>query len=61
MDTGANGTCTSSTTPNLAPAGYDWSTSKSADRFNRMRDALKRQTREIIYNLCIWGTADVFS
>lgn len=61
MDTGANGTCTSNTTSNLAPEGYDWSTSKSAERFNRMRDALKRQTREIIYNLCIWGTADVFS
>lgn len=26
-----------------------------------MRDALSKQDREILYNLCIWGTADVFS
>ena len=26
-----------------------------------MRDALAKQDREIIYNLCIWGQADVYS
>lgn len=25
-----------------------------------MRDALAKQNRDILYNLCIWGTADVF-
>ncbi|KID99579.1 alpha-galactosidase, partial [Metarhizium majus ARSEF 297] len=58
---GPNGTCSRSQNPRLAPAGYDWSRSKSAQRFNRMRDALARQDREILYNLCIWGTADVTS
>ncbi|KAK9441682.1 alpha-galactosidase [Metarhizium brunneum] len=58
---GPNGTCSRSQNPRLAPDGYDWSKSKSAQRFNRMRDALARQDREILYNLCIWGTADVTS
>lgn len=26
-----------------------------------MRDALAKQSREIVFNLCIWGVADVFS
>ncbi|OAQ66120.1 glycoside hydrolase family 27 [Pochonia chlamydosporia 170] len=58
---GFNGTCSRDQNPKLAPDGYDWSKSKSAERFNRMRDALSKQDREILYNLCIWGTADVFS
>ncbi|KAK2590681.1 hypothetical protein QQS21_011641 [Conoideocrella luteorostrata] len=58
---GKNGTCSKSNNPSLAPPNYDWSKSKSAQRFNRMRDALAKQKRKIIYNLCIWGTADVFS
>lgn len=61
VKTGPNGTCSTALTPNLAPPGYDWSKSKSATRFNRMRDALRKQDREILYNMCIWGTADVFS
>lgn len=60
-NTSANGTCTKEKEPRLAPPGYDWSKSKSAQRFNRMRDALKKQSRKILYSLCIWGTADVFS
>ncbi|KAL6873004.1 glycoside hydrolase family 27 protein [Trichoderma novae-zelandiae] len=61
VQTGPNGTCTTALEPNLAPPGYDWSTSKSAERFNAMRDALANQSREIVLSLCIWGEADVFS
>ncbi|KAF8426768.1 alpha-galactosidase [Tirmania nivea] len=36
-----------------APAGYDWSTSKTAKRYNAMRDALHTDTkRNILY---FWG------
>lgn len=56
-----NGTCTRETTPRLAPEGYDWSKSKSAERYNRMRDALAKQERAILFAVCIWGRADVFS
>ena len=61
VNTTANGTCNRDLDPDLAPAGYDWSTSNSATRFNRMRDALAEQEREILLSMCIWGTADVFS
>ncbi|KAH0491182.1 hypothetical protein TgHK011_002624 [Trichoderma gracile] len=61
VQTGPNGTCSTALEPNLAPPGYDWSTSKSAERFNAMRDALAKQSREIVLSLCIWGVADVFS
>ncbi|UNI17038.1 Alpha-galactosidase [Purpureocillium takamizusanense] len=61
VKTNSNGTCTPEITENLAPPGYDWRTSKSFDRFKRMKDALDKQDHEIVYNLCIWGTADVFS
>ncbi|KAK8059243.1 hypothetical protein PG996_009173 [Apiospora saccharicola] len=43
------------------PPGYDWSTSNSSTRYNRMRDALLAQDRTIQYSLCIWGHADVVS
>lgn len=46
--------------PTLAPAGYDWQSSNSYERFTRMRDALASQQHEILYSLCIWGTADVY-
>ena len=59
--TDSNGTCSVDLEPRLSPPGYDWSTSKSAQRFNAMRDALAKQDRTILYSLCIWGTADVFS
>ncbi|KAL7928519.1 glycoside hydrolase family 27 protein [Trichoderma chlorosporum] len=59
--TGPNGTCTTALDPTLAPPGYDWSTSKSAQRFGAMRDALAKQSHEIVLSMCIWGTADVFS
>lgn len=61
METGDNGTCSVETTPNLAPEGYDWTTSKSWERFNRMKDALAKQDHAILFSMCIWGTADVFS
>lgn len=54
-----NGTCPDLENP--APEGYDWSTSKEAERFNRMRDALQQQNRTILYSLCSWGDADVSS
>lgn len=50
-----NGTCNTQIDPDLAPPGYDWHTSLSFTRFTRMRDALARQKREILYSLCIWG------
>ncbi|PWI71730.1 glycoside hydrolase family 27 protein [Purpureocillium lilacinum] len=61
VKTNSNGTCTPETTENLAPEGYDWRTSKSFERFNRMKDALAKQDHEILYSMCIWGTADIFS
>jgi len=61
VNTTANGTCNTDLDPNLAPDGYDWTTSNSAKRFNAMRDALAKQDREIVLSMCIWGTADVFS
>ena len=41
------------------PLGYDWSTSKTAERYNVMRNALLRQNRTIQYSLCAWGHAHV--
>ena len=61
INTTANGTCNMQLDPDLAPPDYDWATSNSAIRFNRMRDALAQQSREILLSLCIWGTADVYS
>jgi len=52
-----NGTCT--VTNQTAPAGYDWSTSNTAQRYRNMRDALLAQNRTILYSLCEWGQADV--
>lgn len=54
-----NGTCPGLANP--APAGYNWGTSNTTKRFNRMRDALVavQDQRVILYSLCEWGTADV--
>ncbi|KAJ9316576.1 hypothetical protein DTO271D3_3083 [Paecilomyces variotii] len=52
-----NGTCPGLQNP--APKGYDWSTSKTAQRYRRMRDALEHVNRTILYSLCEWGDADV--
>jgi alpha-galactosidase len=41
------------------PAGYDYGTSKTATRYNAMRDALVAQNRTIQYSLCAWGHAHV--
>lgn len=38
---------------------YDFSKSKSAERYVRMRDALKKQSRPILYSLCNGGWAGV--
>jgi len=52
-----NSTCGND--PGLCAPGYDWSKSKSAERYTRMRDALKKQNRPILYSLCNGGWADV--
>ncbi|OJJ32785.1 hypothetical protein ASPWEDRAFT_42819 [Aspergillus wentii DTO 134E9] len=52
-----NGTCPDLENP--APEGYDWSTSKTAYRYEKMRDALLSVNRTILYSLCEWGQADV--
>ncbi|KAK4504739.1 hypothetical protein PRZ48_002701 [Zasmidium cellare] len=39
--------------------GYDYRQSKTFERYKRMSDALVKQNRTILYNLCEWGTADV--
>ena len=54
-----NGTCPFLMNP--APEGYDWGTSKTAERYRRMRDALEAQDRPILLSLCNWGEADVIS
>ncbi|KAL4892089.1 hypothetical protein BDV59DRAFT_193956 [Aspergillus ambiguus] len=51
-----NGTCPGLTNP--APPGYDWSQSRTAQRYRAMRDALLRVNRTILYSLCDWGQAD---
>ncbi|KAL7793099.1 glycoside hydrolase family 27 protein [Trichoderma ceciliae] len=61
VTTGPNGTCSTDLDPTLAPSGYDWSTSKSAERYGRMKNALTSQSHEIVLSMCIWGQADVFS
>lgn len=52
-----NGTCVK--TDNLCPKGYDYSKSKTAQRYRAMRDALLDQDRTILYSLCEWGQAGV--
>ena len=42
-----------------APRGYDWNTSKTAQRYTAMRDALLRQNRTILYSMCNWGQARI--
>lgn len=43
----------------MCPQGFDYSTSKTAERYRRMRDALLAQNRTILYSLCNWGEANV--
>jgi alpha-galactosidase len=47
------------TNPRFCPKDYDYSTSKTAVRYNRMRDALAAVDRPILYSLCDWGLANV--
>jgi alpha-galactosidase len=41
------------------PDNYDFSKSKTAIRYQRMRDALQKQNRTILYSLCEWGEMKV--
>ncbi|KAK7210817.1 hypothetical protein V2G26_017995 [Clonostachys chloroleuca] len=43
----------------IPPPGYSYGDSKTAVRYNRMRDALLHQNRTIQYSLCAWGHARV--
>ncbi|KAF3934155.1 Alpha-galactosidase [Dactylellina cionopaga] len=42
-----------------APEDYDFSTSRSSERYRIMRDALKKQDRVIQFGMCNWGHAHV--
>lgn len=52
-----NGTCP--TADNTCAAGYNYTASRSAERFRIMGDALRAQNRSIQYNICVWGYAGV--
>ncbi|KAJ5321836.1 Aldolase-type TIM barrel [Penicillium brevicompactum] len=52
-----NGTCPDLIDP--APEGYDWTTSKTHQRYTNMRDALLNVNRTILYSLCDMGHANV--
>lgn len=56
-DGSTNGTCPD--LENRAPEGYDWSTSNTAERYRRMREALEDTDRTVLYSLCEWGHANV--
>ncbi|KAH7389718.1 glycoside hydrolase superfamily [Phaeosphaeria sp. MPI-PUGE-AT-0046c] len=45
--------------PVPAPPGYDWTTSKTFERFKAMGDALRNTNRTIQYSQCAWGHARV--
>ncbi|KAI4705869.1 hypothetical protein J4E81_000754 [Alternaria sp. BMP 2799] len=45
--------------PIPAPAGYDWTTSKSFTRYKTMSDALLATNRTIEYSQCAWGHAHI--
>ncbi|KAF2670307.1 putative alpha-galactosidase B [Microthyrium microscopicum] len=43
----------------FCPTGFDFSKTKTVERFNRMRDALDRVERPMVFSLCQWGEANV--
>jgi alpha-galactosidase len=43
----------------VPPAGYDYATSNTSVRYQRMRDALLAQNRTILYSMCAWGHAHI--
>ncbi|KAJ4367262.1 hypothetical protein N0V83_006843 [Neocucurbitaria cava] len=45
--------------PVPAPPDYDWTTSKSFDRYRIMRDSLLATNRTIEYSQCAWGHAHI--
>jgi alpha-galactosidase len=59
-----NGTCPAayySASHPAAPPNYDWSTSNTTKRYGIMRDALVAQNRTILFSLCEWGQAEVWT
>jgi alpha-galactosidase len=49
----------SSVPGNYCDKNYDWSKSKTAGRYNAMRDAIIKTERPMLYSLCEWGEANV--
>ncbi|RMZ68051.1 alpha-galactosidase [Pyrenophora seminiperda CCB06] len=47
------------TRPVAAPAGYDWTNSKSFTRYKTMSDALLATNRTIQFSQCAWGHAHI--
>ncbi|CAJ2512888.1 Uu.00g010070.m01.CDS01 [Anthostomella pinea] len=56
---GFNGTCLDTTGD--CPAGYNYSQSSTAKRYRIMGDALMAQNRTILYSMCEWGDAEVWT
>ncbi|PSR84183.1 glycoside hydrolase family 27 protein [Coniella lustricola] len=54
-----NGSCdvirSSLSESNYCPEGYNYTASRSAERYRVMRDALAAQNRTIQYSICVWG------
>jgi alpha-galactosidase len=53
-----NGTCPADG-GNWCPDGYDFNRSRTAERYRRMRNAIDRTERPMLYSLCEWGSANV--
>jgi alpha-galactosidase len=43
----------------FCPPGFDYTKSKTFERYTRMKDALAKVDRPIFYSLCEWGSANV--
>lgn len=54
-----NGTCPDLDDDDLAPDDYDWTDSKTYERFQRMSDALESTDRVIQFGICNHGHANV--
>lgn len=52
-----NGTCPEENS--ICASGYDYTASRSAERYRIMGDALAAQNRTIQFNICVWGYAGV--
>jgi alpha-galactosidase len=55
---GPNGTCPEEA-DNWCPKGYDYRKSKTFERYRRMKEAIDKTGRPMLYSLCQWGSANV--